>query len=227
MAREASAAAGGRRERYRAQTREEVKDLALKQIRVGGPEALSLNAIGKEMGVSGPAIYRYFAGRKELLAELVTDAYRDLADVLERAAADEAEARERVIHMAAAYRDWALKQPHRYHLLFSSFPGSGLNSSDALVREAHRSMSAILSVLEGLTAGSTKRSKLDRQLEGWLRKRSGPKVRGAVARAGVAFWTRLHGVLSLELHGHFESMGFDPGLIYDAEVDDFVSSLKR
>jgi AcrR family transcriptional regulator len=43
---------------------------------------VSVSAIGKQLGVSGPALYRYFASRDELLTELVIDAYHDLADAL-------------------------------------------------------------------------------------------------------------------------------------------------
>jgi hypothetical protein len=32
-------------------------------------------------------------------------------------------------------------------------------------------------------------------------------------------WTRLHGVLSLELDGHLTATGIDPALLYQAEVD--------
>jgi AcrR family transcriptional regulator len=37
---------------------------------------VSVSAIGKQLGVSGPALYRYFTSRDELLTELVIDAYR-------------------------------------------------------------------------------------------------------------------------------------------------------
>src|SRR5260370_25135055 len=74
------------RERYRAQVRDEVKQAALRQLAESGPAGLSVSAIGKELGVSGPALYRYFAGRDELLTELVIDAYQDLAEALAAAA---------------------------------------------------------------------------------------------------------------------------------------------
>src|SRR5579863_5326123 len=70
------------RERYRAQVRQEVKQAALGQLAESGPAAVSVSAIGKQLGVSGPALYRYFASRDELLTELVIDAYQDLADAL-------------------------------------------------------------------------------------------------------------------------------------------------
>ncbi|MFE4211033.1 TetR/AcrR family transcriptional regulator, partial [Streptomyces goshikiensis] len=57
------------RERYRQQVREEVKEKAWQQIAGSGASALSLNAIAKQMGMSGPALYRYFANRDELITE--------------------------------------------------------------------------------------------------------------------------------------------------------------
>src|SRR3954470_18525574 len=72
-----------RRARYRAETHEEVKEIALRQLAEGGIGAVSLDAIGKEMGVTGPALYRYFASRDALLSSLIMDGYRDLAGVVE------------------------------------------------------------------------------------------------------------------------------------------------
>ncbi|MBZ4321071.1 TetR/AcrR family transcriptional regulator, partial [Streptomyces huiliensis] len=75
------------RERYRTQVRAEIKQHAWEQIATAGASALSLNAIAKRMGLSGPALYRYFAGRDELITELVRDAYRSLADTVHAASA--------------------------------------------------------------------------------------------------------------------------------------------
>src|SRR5260221_9021631 len=62
------------RERYRAQVRQEIKQPALRQLAESGPGGLSISAIGKQLGVSGPALYRYFAG-KPRKADLLS-AYR-------------------------------------------------------------------------------------------------------------------------------------------------------
>ncbi|MFD7940282.1 TetR-like C-terminal domain-containing protein, partial [Streptomyces sp. NPDC059755] len=45
-----------------------------------------------------------------------------------------------------------------------------------------------------------------------------PAPPAALHRA-LTCWTRLHGVLSLELAGHFNGMGFDPTLLFTAELD--------
>ena len=222
-----------RRARYRAQTRDEVKQIALRQIATAGLGALSLNGVARELGVTGPALYRYFASRDDLLAELVANAYDDLADAVEAADASSrtADGRDRLRALAAAYRAWALAQPHRYLLLFGAPVGSGALAPERTIPAAHRTMSALLAALDGLVAtpsGDDDRpragdeqpiAELDRQLEAWLEQRAGPRVGGPVARLGVALWTRLHGILSLELAGHFASMGFDPALLYAAECE--------
>jgi hypothetical protein len=84
--------------------------------------ALSLNAIARQMGLTAPALYRYFADRDAPLAELVIDAYDDLADALEAAVAEQPDTRsaDRLRAFAAAYRAWAISQPHRYRLLFGA-----------------------------------------------------------------------------------------------------------
>ena len=45
----------------------------------------------------------------------------------------------------------------------------------------------------------------------------------ATLHRALTFWTRLHGFLSLELAGHFTGMGFDPELLYTAELDDLTT----
>ncbi|MGO8884898.1 MAG: TetR family transcriptional regulator [Streptosporangiaceae bacterium] len=47
---------------------------------------MSVSAIGKQLGASGPALCRYFASRDDLLTELVIDVYGDLAAALSAAA---------------------------------------------------------------------------------------------------------------------------------------------
>jgi len=74
------------------------------------------NAIARELDVSGPALYRYFAGRDELLTALIIDAYEDLARALPIGVTPRrgrsADALLRLL--TRAYRQWALDQPHRY-----------------------------------------------------------------------------------------------------------------
>jgi AcrR family transcriptional regulator len=209
------------RDRFRAQVRDEVKAVALRQLAEGGPQALSVNAIGRELGVSGPALYRYFASRDELLTALVADAYDDFAAALAGAAHGSRRQRpaRRLHAVAGAYRDWAVAQPHRYKLLFAA-PVPGYDAqSHPLVVAAQRSMDVLLDILAELVpgAGAPPRA-LASQVTHWAEARGRSGTSAAVALRGIAVWTRLHGLITLEIEGNFASMGLDPKLLFDAEV---------
>ncbi|MET1074311.1 MAG: TetR/AcrR family transcriptional regulator, partial [Umezawaea sp.] len=97
---------GGPRARYREQVRDEVRAHAWDQIVEAGASALSLKAIAKKMGMTAPALYRYFASRDELLTELVLTAYSDLAGIVEAVPVD-ADPGTTLRLLAGALRDWA------------------------------------------------------------------------------------------------------------------------
>jgi len=209
------------RERYRAQVRDEVKQAALLQLAESGPAGLSISAIGKQLGVSGPALYRYFASRDELLTELVIDAYHDLADALTDAArhAPGLHPRARLEDIARAYRSWALAQPHRYRLLFGP-PLPGYNAhAQRLVEAAQASMNVLLGVLRQLgdRTGNPPAEPLASQLLA-LARTYGPGVDAAIALRAINIWSRLHGLVSLEIAGNFASMDIDPGHLFEAEL---------
>jgi AcrR family transcriptional regulator len=189
------------RERFREQVREDVKTVALAQLAAGGAQAISLNAIAKELGVSGPALYRYYANRDELLHELVIDAYHDLRDALARAAAAGARLRypeERMRELAYAYRRWARAQPHRYELLFRPpFPGYDAHA-EPISEAAGSLMVPVLGVLDG---------------DPYARDVGTENVDYV-----VRVWSRLHGIVSLELGGAYAAMQVDADALFVDEM---------
>ncbi|MGW4790932.1 TetR family transcriptional regulator [Nonomuraea sp. NPDC004297] len=57
------------RQRYREQARREIKRVARARLAPGDDWTLSLTAVARHMGMTGPALYKYFAGRDDLLAD--------------------------------------------------------------------------------------------------------------------------------------------------------------
>ena len=206
------------RERYRAQVRTEIKDRAWEQIATAGASALSLNAIAKQLGMSGPALYRYYAGRDELITELVRDAYRSLADAFgaasSRPGAD-------VSTLASTLRTWALEDPQRYFLIYGT-PVPGYHAPDDITAIASEIMAPILDAFAGLPSSDTAPA-FDAHLEEHRDWADGHPAPAATLRRALTFWTRLHGALSLELAGHFTGMGFDPARFYAAELDELTA----
>ena len=198
--------AAGPRERYRQQIRAEVQGLAWAQIEQAGASALSLKAIAKQLGMTAPALYRYFASRDDLLTELILSAYRDLAEVVEAASTGPAPAR--LDAMATAFRAWALGNPHRYLLIYGT-PVPGYAAPPEATELASRILAPIL---DGFSAG------LPHDVD--------PGGLDPALRRSLAFWTRLHGVLSLEVAGHFAGMPFDPARLYAEEVAAVLADLR-
>jgi AcrR family transcriptional regulator len=222
-----------RRARLRAEALADIRRYGYEQIAAGGPTALSLNGIAKAMGMSGPALYRYFASRDELLATLVTESFEDLAQALEAAAAgardEPADARLRAV--TGAYRDWACSSPHRYRLVFGSSYGSGELDPDRIIPAAARSMAVLLAGLAELdpakSAPKVQGAALRREIQRWGKVRAGDQIRDpGVLLLGLLTWSRMHGVVSLEIEGFYDQVGVDPGLLFEAEIQHLIEQRK-
>ncbi|MCR6487541.1 TetR/AcrR family transcriptional regulator [Amycolatopsis sp. OK19-0408] len=197
------------RERYRAQVRTEIKEHAWAQIAEAGVPALSLNAIAKRLGMSGPALYRYFGSRDELITALIRDAYRSIADVVAAARAGGAD----LAGLAHVIRDWAREDPQRYFLIYGT-PVPGYHAPDDTTAISFE----VMTVLIDACGTPSTVSAFDTHLEShrdWAGDHAAP---GAALHRALSFWTRLHGVLSLELAGHFAGMKFDPELLIAEEI---------
>jgi AcrR family transcriptional regulator len=194
--------------------RQEIKDLALQQLAQGGPQALSVNAIAKELGVSGPALYRYFAGRDDLLTELILDAYADLTAAMADADGD-------LTALAGAYRAWAVAQPHRYRLLFAA-PLPGYDAHDPrLVAASAEAMKVLLNALGG--DETVEDAVLEKQLTAWASDRGMTEADPGRSLTAITAWSRLHGHVSLEIEGNFASMGLDADRLFAREVSSLNS----
>src|SRR5262245_12253381 len=215
-----------RRERYRRDTRAELKRLALAQLAALGAGGLSLNAIARDLGMTGPALYRYVGSRDDLLTELVVDSYDDLAAALQ-AAVDGVRSRRPTARLRAlglAYRDWALANPQPYLLIFGT-PVPGYNAPPArTMPSAQAAFVPLLAALAELPADPLPAgpAQLDRESERWAADVGAPPLPGPLLRYAVTVWTRLHGVVSLEIAGHFDPALPDGELFYLAELDDIL-----
>jgi AcrR family transcriptional regulator len=210
-----------RRQAFREQTRQEVKRIALEQLAQDGIAGISVNAIGKRMGVTGPALYRYFANRDALLTELISDGYHDLADTVETAVAGARTPAAKVRAGAGALRDWAVAAPHRYLLLFGT-PVPGYAAPAHTLEAASRTMAALLSAV-GPDPEQSRRGKLHRQIAGWGERMGYENLTPRQLHWGLTTWSRLHGVLSLEVAGQFALTRIDPELLFRAEVEALVA----
>jgi AcrR family transcriptional regulator len=115
-----------RRERLRAETIAEIKKAAREQMADEGPASISLRAIARRVGMSGPGLYTYYNSRDDLVTDLIADDYQDQTAAV-RAAVDTAAAVTpggRILVACLAYRDWAIRRPAAFGLLYGNpIPG--------------------------------------------------------------------------------------------------------
>jgi hypothetical protein len=59
---------------------------------------------------------------------------------------------------------------------------------------------------------------LVKAIRAWGQRTQQPTAPAPVLYLGLASWSRLHGLISLEINGHLHATGIDAGLLYHAEV---------
>jgi AcrR family transcriptional regulator len=230
------ASTGGRRERLRAETTAEIKQVALKLMASGGPDAITLRAIAREMGMTPNAIYGYFATRDHLITVLINEVYTALADSVDSAwrtaPADDPAGRIRT--WARAFRGWALANPEGFRLIYGDpVPGYQAPEGGPAPDAAHRVCTGIAGLADAAwpfaehlhADGDWQWSDFD---DGLL-----DKVRPAfpgLPPAGVALalrvWGHLHGLVALEIYGHLRTQTTDPGKLFQEEMTQLLRSLR-
>jgi AcrR family transcriptional regulator len=219
-----------RRERLRAQTLQEIEDTSFAIIDAEGVHALSIAAIARGMAMSAPAVYRYFASRDALIAHLVTLSYQQLTTAMSHAAEGTRRApRTRVRLLVAAYRDWALSHRRRYGMLFAE-RADGAPGQPPEKTPLDHAMALLIDLLAAIQntapADSTTGDRtLDGQLRQWAHTQDRPDTTPRAATAAILIWTRVHGIVSLELTGIFDNRTIDAQRLIDLEIDNAIHSL--
>ena len=144
---------GGLRSRVRAQLTQEIKDEARRQLAEAGASALSLRAVARELGMVSSGIYRYFKSRDDLLTALIIDAYDSLGAEVEAAEAlcEPTDFAGRWGACCHGVRNWALRQPHEYALIYGS-PVPGYRAPVDTNSPASRVTQALVAIIREAAA---------------------------------------------------------------------------
>jgi AcrR family transcriptional regulator len=219
-----------RREQRREDTLQSIKAAARQQMAEGGSVALSLRGIAASMGMTAPAIYRYFPNRDALITALIVDAFNALADALivVRDAEQQAGAHpfEQLSVILLAYRDWAVTHRTDFELIYGN-PIPGYDAPrEVTVPAVVRGFEVIVGAIEaGMhTPRYQPRPPYDvvpehtRAHIAELIARDGYPVSERALYLGVVGWGQLHGIIMLELFGHIQSVVGDVAHHYHEQV---------
>ena len=224
-----------RRERTRAATIEEIKGTARQLMRDTGTTDVRFSDVARTMGLTAPALYRYFADSEALLTELIVDAFDTLGDTVgaarERVPSDDLWGR--LLAVCGAYRDWARHEPQQFALILGMpVPGYAACEDGATTQAAQRAMGQLerhfVDAARRGVLGSPLSTEVEDAYVAELAAVHDPKApmrpagaedlapddpvvlavcRPATHQAMLGLWASLHGFTSLEAYGHLDWLG--------------------
>jgi len=241
--------ASTRRERLRTATVSEIKDGARRLLVTGGPQAISLRAIARDMGMTAPAIYRYFPSLDALVLDLAGDLFDELLDTIEQARdsvdadrrtpvdqstrTDQSTLTDQILAMAHAFRRWSVGHPVEFAMMF----GSPVPGTTALVGDCDDDhpaaqlceifMRPFVALWHGrpftIPVPHLVEDRLGPALEP-LRCRC-PELPVEVAYLFLAGWIRLYGLVAMEVFGHLQWAVTDPEALFETDLAHFIEQL--
>ncbi|MER8087347.1 TetR/AcrR family transcriptional regulator [Streptomyces sp. NPDC058316] len=222
-----------RRERLRVELEHDALAVARRLIATQGVEALSLSAVAREVGVTPPALYRYFEGKPGLTLAVYQGVTRDFVSTVADAAGtmDPEDFGGQLYAATRAVVDWSVANPGEFDLLmgagYARLVASGQHVDQVLIRE--------LGGLFGQTFAQLWR-------RGILRypsvKEMEPRLRAQVTAYGrlmehdyppgvamvmITCWRQIYGLLCMAVYGHLASSFDDYLPLFENMMDDLLA----
>lgn len=221
-----------RRERLREATRTEIRQLAREQLIKGGPSAISLRAIARDMGMTAAAIYRYYDSLEALTDDLCADRYAALTKEVVAAQQGQTEPVERLREACRAFRRWALDHPQEFGLICGA-PAMNPEGETTATPKMEAGVEFTLAFVEPFAAlWASRTAPRPPLVPGVLESMNGPVVdvvREALPPEGIiAFvigWARLSGSITMEIFGHLHWAVADAEALFEQNLDDMLRQL--
>jgi AcrR family transcriptional regulator len=156
--------------------RDALVQAALQEAERGGPEAISIKALTKKLGVSQPAPYRHFVDREALLEAVTAEAFRQFSATL-RESIRKPSKRSKLSRFAQAALAFGLRRNGIYRLMFASRTMAGAVRGSELHNAAMETFGLLLEAFEAPAVG-------------FFRERQALKI-----------WAALHGMITLAEQG--------------------------
>jgi len=164
-----------------AATRRALLDAAAELLDIGGPDAVTLRAVGARVGVTRGAPYRHFTDKDSLLTAIAAEALDRLADQAHAVRADpRVPPADRLHHALVTLMTVGRRQPHMYRLMFAS-PAGAPDAIHAATQAAERAQGEYLAIVGDLVGAQHAR------------------------RFAALLLTSAHGITDMEVSGHLSA----------------------
>jgi AcrR family transcriptional regulator len=159
-----------------------------------GRDAVTARRLASEIGTSTMAVYTHFGSMDDLLLHLWRDGFARFGAALDGPPTT-ADPVADWVAQGWAYRRFALDNPHLYQVMFGADLAAFHGNDPADEAAARATFQSLLSRLQ--RAADAGRLVVD-----------DPEL------AGQVVWSLVHGHMTIELTGYFESTGRDPAEVY-------------
>jgi len=161
-----------------------------------GYEGVTMRALAGELGCSPMTPYRYFENKQAIFDAVRDAAFVRLGDVVERAAAAEADPLKRIRRLAHSYLDFARREPRAYRIMFELEKPAG----DAPPGPLHGWGPLLGAMQQAVELGL---------------------IEGDPLTLAHLAWVSMHGLATLELSGKF-LLGRSQGDLTESFLDHFL-----
>jgi AcrR family transcriptional regulator len=232
-----------RRDRVRAATATEIKQTARRLLVDQGSDAVTLRAIAREIGMTAPALYRYFPSHEDLLHSVVGDIFIELADNLHGAIRAESAGGgtvpEKLIAACREFRRWGLTHRAEFGLVFGTpIAGAEMDHDDFTEECGRRFGGTFLALFLELWQRAPFPVAADDEIDPGLlaqlleyRASLGsdlPGIEAMPAGGMLTFlrcWIRLYGAVALEILGHMKFALADSSPMFELTLCELAEML--
>jgi AcrR family transcriptional regulator len=237
-----------RRRRVRAATDQDIRRTARALLVERGPEAVTLRAIARELGLTAPALYRYYGSRDDLIAHLRLDVISDLAaELSEEISGLATDGAVQLFAVCRGFRRWALTHTREFTLVFASPTGDvgSTSGSVATLNRADEPFGRIFLIAAGrilanheltIPPADAVPAELRDDLTAFqgellsVLQESGPgftpdKLDLGTTYVMIQFWARLYGHITLEVFGNYPIPLTKPDAVFDALLADLAREI--
>ncbi|GHF10935.1 TetR family transcriptional regulator [Amycolatopsis deserti] len=237
-----------RRGRERAATDQDIRRTARKLLVERGPEAVTLRAIARELGITAPALYRYYGSRDDLVEHLRLDVVADLAaELTEEISGLPDDGAVQLFAICRGFRRWALTHTKEFTLVFASPTGEvgSAAGSVATLNRANEPFGRIFLTAAGhllanfqleIPPAEAVPVELHDDLTAFqddllaVLRESGvdfppEKLDLGTTYVMIQFWARLYGHVTLEVFGNYPIPMSKPDAVFDALLADLAREI--
>jgi len=228
-----------RRDRLRAATIEEIVQAARQLLVADGPEAVSLRAIGREIGMTAPGLYRYFASHEELIryvcANIFTELGQDIHQAIQAAVPPGDDPRVKltvkVVAACREFRHWALAHKAEFALVFG-VPLPGVDdgrydiADECALAFAGTFFALFLELWRAVPFGVPADAQIDPGLRDQLvryRDALGTDIPAGAVLTFLRCWTVLYGAVAMEVFGHLSFALADAAPMFEITLGDLAA----